>query len=111
MLLAYQVERVVKIAYKIVYLSIYTIYPPFACHVCLHNRYVLMMKCWRADPQERPQFAELVKTIEDMLGVGMDYLDLGCLVGVSNREYFMSNATDDDLPKGLSKLFLFVSFP
>lgn len=61
-----------------------------------------MMKCWREDPQERPQFAELVKIVEDMLGVGMDYLDLGCLAGVSNREYFMSNGSDDTIiPKGI----------
>lgn len=64
-------------------------------------RYELMMKCWREDPQERPQFAELVKTVEDMLGVGMDYLDLGCLAGVSNREYFMSSDSDGSLPKGI----------
>jgi hypothetical protein len=60
-----------------------------------------MMKCWREDPQERPQFAELVKTVEDMLGVGMDYLDLGCLAGVSNREYFMNSQSDGSLPKGI----------
>lgn len=59
-----------------------------------------MMKCWREDPQERPQFAELVKIVEDMLGVGMDYLDLGCLAGVSNREYFMDSGTEISLPKG-----------
>ena len=59
------------------------------------------MKCWREDPQERPQFSELVKTVEDMLGVGMDYLDLGCLAGVSNREYFMNSQSDGSLPKGI----------
>jgi hypothetical protein len=36
-------------------------------------RYELMMKCWREDPQERPQFAELVKTVEDLLGVGSGF--------------------------------------
>lgn len=58
-----------------------------------------MMKCWKEDPQERPQFAELVKIVEDMLGVGMDYLDLGCLT-VSNREYFMDSGTESLLPQG-----------
>ncbi|XP_046644788.1 proto-oncogene tyrosine-protein kinase receptor Ret-like [Daphnia pulicaria] len=71
---------------------------------CSEELYELMMKCWREDPQERPQFAELVKTVEDMLGVGMDYLDLGCLAGVSNREYFMSSDSDGSLPKGLQQL-------
>lgn len=70
---------------------------------CSEELYDLMMKCWREDPQERPQFAELVKTVEDMLCVGMDYLDLGCLAGVSNREYFMNSSTEEELiPKGNS---------
>ena len=66
------------------------------------TRYALMKKCWREDPQERPQFAELVKTVEDMLGVGMDYLDLDCLAGVSNREYFLNGdcASAELLPRG-----------
>lgn len=71
---------------------------------CSEELYDLMMKCWREDPQERPQFAELVKTVEDMLGVGMDYLDLGCLAGVSNREYFLNSDGHDSFPKGLQQL-------
>ena len=53
-------------------------------------RYDLMIKCWREDPHERPEFIELVKIIEDMLGVGLDYLDLSCLTSVTNQEYFMN---------------------
>ena len=49
-----------------------------------------MIKCWREDPHERPEFIELVKTIEEMLGVGLDYLDLSCLTSVTNQEYFMN---------------------
>lgn len=70
-----------------------------------------MMKCWREDPQERPQFAELVKTVEDMLGVGMDYLDLGCLAGVSNREYFLNSDGHDSFPKGImNPPFFFLNY-
>ena len=55
-----------------------------------------MSKCWREEPQDRPQFAELVKTIEEMLGVELDYLDLDCLTGVSNRQYFMDGQESAD---------------
>lgn len=55
-----------------------------------------MRKCWEEDPQERPQFAELVKILEEMLGLELDYLDLDCLTGVSNKEYFL----EDQDPQG-----------
>lgn len=66
---------------------------------CSEELYNLMTKCWREDPYKRPQFAELVKTIEDMLSHELDYLDLDCLIGVSNKEYFM-NADDDQQELG-----------
>ena len=62
-----------------------------------------MMKCWREDPQERPQFAELVKVIEDMLGVGLDYLDLDCLAGVTNKEYFMDSENPGTALQGMTR--------
>lgn len=58
---------------------------------CSEELYALMMRCWRENPVERPQFAELVKIIEDMLALELDYLDLDCLTGVSNKEYFMGH--------------------
>lgn len=64
------------------------------------DRYTIMIKCWREDPQERPQFAELVKIIEDMLGVGLDYLDLDCLAGVTNKEYFMDAENPTTVTRG-----------
>lgn len=55
-----------------------------------------MMQCWKEDPQQRPQFAELVDAFNNMLQIGMDYLDLNSLV-VTNTEYFM---TDDQISPG-----------
>ena len=34
-----------------------------------------MLECWRDDPHERPTFAELIKTLENMMTVDTPYFD------------------------------------
>ena len=31
------------------------------------NRYKLMMNCWKADPNERPSFSQLIPILEEMM--------------------------------------------
>ena len=38
-------------------------------------RHTLMMSCWKYNPEERPEFSDLVQSIEDLMAPLADYLD------------------------------------
>ena len=56
------------------------------------DRYSMMKKCWKADPNERPTFATLVSELDRMLTVATDYLELTSLT-VCNQQYFLEPDT------------------
>ena len=37
------------------------------------NRYKLMMNCWKADPNERPSFSQLIPILEEMMSEDTPY--------------------------------------
>ena len=40
-----------------------------------HNRFCVMMTCWKENPDKRPTFDELVNTISSILKPLADYMD------------------------------------
>ena len=42
----------------------------------VYDRYTLMLKCWNAQPMQRPYFSEIVAEISSMLEVSAGYLSL-----------------------------------
>ncbi|XP_064601187.1 proto-oncogene tyrosine-protein kinase receptor Ret-like isoform X2 [Liolophura sinensis] len=43
---------------------------------CSDELYAVMQKCWKAEPQRRPYFIDLVNIFDSMLQAKMEYLDL-----------------------------------
>ena len=42
----------------------------------LHCSYSVMQSCWKSEPEDRPQFSELVSTISDILESTAGYVEL-----------------------------------
>ena len=42
----------------------------------LHCSYSVMQSCWKSEPEDRPQFSELVLTISDILESTAGYVEL-----------------------------------
>lgn len=51
------------------------------------DRYEVMLYCWDADPQRRPDFVQLTDIFEAMIKTDVDYLEVRSLM-VTNRTYF-----------------------
>ena len=45
-----------------------------------------MMSCWKYNPEERPVFFDLVRSIEDLMAPLADYLDCKTTFGNSNND-------------------------
>ena len=48
----------------------------FAMQYVLHCSYSVMQSCWKSEPEDRPQFSELVSTISDILQSTAGYVEL-----------------------------------
>ena len=42
----------------------------------IHCSYTVMQSCWKSEPEDRPQFSELVSTISDILESTAGYIEL-----------------------------------
>jgi len=51
-------------------------------------RYSIMRQCWNDDPSARPSFHQLEKTFEEMVGDGVEYLEI-IQDAVVNPSYFV----------------------
>ena len=64
----------------------------------LHVRYILMKKCWKLSPSERPCFSELVVSLEKMLMSVANYIELNMtLVETEDEEEWMQYEEVDDM--------------
>ena len=54
------------------------------------RRYAVMLHCWDADPQRRPDFRQLTEVFENMITDEVEYLEVRSLI-VTNRTYFGDN--------------------
>ena len=58
---------------------------------------MLMKKCWKLSPSERPRFSELVVSVDKMLMSVADYIELGMtLVAAEGQEEWMQHEEVDD---------------
>ena len=48
----------------------------FPMQYILHCSYSVMQSCWKSEPEDRPQFSELVSTISDILESTAGYVEL-----------------------------------
>ena len=53
------------------------------------NRYTLMLDCWKEDPDERPTFAQLIATLEEMMTTDTPYYDFNL---VDEKEPYYDDA-------------------
>ena len=58
-------------------------------------RYQLMLNCWKEDPNERPTFESVTKSLENMMLEDTPYLDLETL-DESKSYYCCDQLSDDD---------------
>ncbi|XP_064388277.1 hepatocyte growth factor receptor-like isoform X2 [Halichondria panicea] len=53
---------------------------------CATEIYVVMRKCWREDPEERPTFSQLSSIVERLLTAIADYTELGMVLVDTSQE-------------------------
>ena len=59
-----------------------------------------MQSCWESEPEDRPQFCELVSTISSVLESAAGYLELGMSLHDDESKSVQGNDTraDDEKP-------------
>jgi len=55
-----------------------------------------MKSCWESEPDNRPQFCELVSTISSILESAAGYLELGMSLQHVQSEFEMKGADDSE---------------
>ena len=62
---------------------------PCLSHVlkwCIISRYSLMLRCWDADPEDRPSFTKIAQTISKSLQIMSEYLDLSMVQAANTQD-------------------------
>ena len=66
-----------------------------------YYRYQIMRSCWLEDPNSRPSFKDLMKTVDDILAQSVEYLELHvdvvAIEGAVNWEH-VDMVTDSNAP-------------
>ena len=55
----------------------------------IHCSYSVMQSCWKSEPEDRPQFSELVSTISDTLQSIAGYIELSMPLQ-EDKSYFLA---------------------
>ena len=58
-----------------------------------------MQSCWKSEPEDRPQFSELVSTISDILESTAGYVELAMSLQDDKPEVLSSKSRADDSGK------------